>query len=420
MIGAVALAVASGLGGCSSRADDAALEALFQADRAAALADPGPVPADWQPDVVVHLSPLAVDRAVATQLGRLAPVERELVVAGATLRPRLRVDGAHVVGEGTCEGCLVARLELGGVVGYAVGPVGGEAPVALVATLDVAVATDRVADRFVVTAQPVDVRRVALGPTGLPLPAKLVAAAEEQLRLYVLAEVQQMPPRTLLAFDAADVPLRALRVEPEGQGLAVVALSAAPSPGVVRARTRPFATDWSADVSLDSVVALARREAFARGPLGYDVVAVPASFALADDGAFTADVRLWRTASPWWWRDLRVSGAVSIAPDGGEGDGDGEGPSIAVVPIEVTEIGRSARAVAADPLAALAQAPLRATIGRALERTLPATIEAGGAGAGGARARVTLDSVSGGARRVTVAGGLALQPQPPPRPDAGR
>jgi hypothetical protein len=100
-------------------------------------------------------------------------------------------------------------------------------------------------------------------------------------------------------------------VDPDGRAIRVAMLSDASHPGRLPAREPKVDADWLLEAAPDSIVWIARREAFELGPQAYGVVAVPERFALTGD-RFDLGLRLWRTEAPGWWRDYTATGTVAV------------------------------------------------------------------------------------------------------------
>jgi hypothetical protein len=191
--------------------------------------------------------------------------------------------------------------------------------------------------------------------------------------------------------------VRGFRVEPEGAGLRVAMLSTAVHAGRVPPDEGRALEGFRLDASTDSILWLARTEAFARGPQrwrSYEVHVLPESLAIEDD-TFRLGLRLWHLAGPSWWRDYVATGQATIQ--------DGE--------VELTVQGVEAGATSphaglVDPLAALAQTVLLHAITEPLQHTLPAS---GAVVARKHRVGVEVREVRGEAGLVHVHGTLDVQ-----------
>ena len=109
---------------------------------------------------------------------------------------------------------------------------------AVSAAVEIEVRTERRDDGgFDVSADPVDVREVTL--PALPLPQAVVDAAEARLEEMVRAELVDIDPIPVIAIGARELPmpLRGLRVAPEGRGLRIEILTGAKVTGVDKGKT---------------------------------------------------------------------------------------------------------------------------------------------------------------------------------------
>ncbi len=380
---------------------DPALQAEFRAAKEAALADPGPAPVDWRPDAALHLSPALIDRLLEAGLEGAGPFAGKLELgADTSLRPELALEGVELDASQACEGCLKADVHLKGDLTWRAPLLGkGSVPLTVDATLDIALDTRERARRWVVTARTEKVRKVRLDLGGLP--AALAKLAEEPVRKWAEDELRALEPTTITELKQADLPVRALRVAPEGSGGARVdVLTGAVEPGAVGLGLPKIHDGWQLDVAAQSLVWLARAESFRAGPqTPLEVVAVPEALTLKRD-AFTLDLRLWRTASPGWWRDYRATGSLAIR----------DGQAV-LEPEQAEQLGASPGAGLADPLALLAEGLIVDTIEAAMRQRLPAS---GSATVEGWRAGVEATGVSGSAdgEAIQIRGALALQRAP--------
>jgi hypothetical protein len=353
--------------GCSRTPDPQIVGAFQDARREAAAVPTEPAPPDFAPDLVLHLSPRAVEKLVGAGLREAPTVTDKRELMGVTVETRLEVDGVSLKRSPRLEG-FAAVTKLRGELTFDGGRLGrGEVPIEVEALLDVAVDSVTTEDAFRITADPRALVELGLQVPGVP--AALMELLREPLRRRVEAELVGIDAYPVAQWRREGLPVRGFRVDPEGAGLRVAMLSTAVHPGAVPPDGGRALEGFRLDAATDSVLWLARTEAFARGPqrwepgqaLSYEVHAVPESLAIQDD-TFRLGLRLWRLGAPSWWRDYSATGQVTVQ--------DGQ--------IELTVQGVAAgatspRAGLVDPLAALAETVLLHAITEPLQHSLPAS-----------------------------------------------
>ena len=383
---ALALVVA----GCTCRPDPAIVEAFREAE-ALARATPAPVRDGWAPDLVLHLGRDTVASLVETEL---AAVDRDVrgeipVGLGVTVNTRLTLDALTLAPSTTCTGCWSALAELAGTVGYESGVLGrGAVPVAVSAVVDLSLETHTTPASYVIRAVPERVTDVDLRVKGLP--RSLVDRAETEVRARVSRALAELPPIVVTEIARTGLPVRAVRVAPEGAGLRVELLSEAPAPGRVPVHDPGLRVGWQLDASVASLLSIARREAFSAPRQKYDLVPVPESLAV-EGSRFRLGLRLWRLSAPGWWRDYAADGTVEVVF--------GE---IALSAERVVEGGRSPGAGRADPLALLGEGVILDTITDVLQRTVPAS---GATTVQGRDVSVTVERIGGAESTISRSGG---------------
>lgn len=386
----------------------------YERARDAALVDPGPPPAGWQPDAVLAISGAEAEELAGAVIEARSgePWERRVLGVTTTLTPALTLDELKARPSKACEDCVAIDARLSGKVRYEVLGLGGAIPVRVDAAFDLRFAVDKDADSFVLTATPGKIRRleVALGDRPARLSEGLTTAIEDGIREQVLGAGATEVGR----FGDATTPLRAARVRAHGDDLHVDLLTTAPSPRPVSGADVDVATGIRAWVDQGSLAALARAASFRAGPRAHDVVVEPTALAV-DGDAFDLGLRLWKTSGRGWWRDYRVTGTIAVA---------GRSKALKLSPTAVVEGEKSKGAGLADPLAALAEGLIVSTIEDVVQTTLPV----------GQRERVgklgatlTVTGVRGASGALIVDGDLALSKpgtrgdveKPPARPRAG-
>lgn len=404
---------------------DPALQAELQTQRDEALKDVPDADPQFEPDLVLHISPRSVSQIVEVGLSSAPTVEDKREVFGASLHTTLRVDRAALRrAEGDERFLATVQLEGsteidGGMLGRLVVPIRVDAIVEVSTPAEASDAALRV------TAKPEAVREIEFHAEGVPASALALLqrpAVREPIRERVEQELLSMPPFPVLAWRKQGLPIRGLRVAPEGAGLRVEMRSSAVHPGRVDPEAGRAKKGFRLDASIESLYWLARTEAFSRDPLdikrradeqlpgplegrapALEILPVPTSLAVTGD-RFTLGVRLWRMVpsgdqrAPAWWRDYTAEGQISV----------GEG-GVALTVGSVAPGAASARAGRAEPLAAVAEKILLSTVREPLQQTLPSS---GMVKVAGHRVEVSLDAVRGEGDMLQVSGEIDLKEEP--------
>jgi hypothetical protein len=250
---------------------------------------------------------------------------------------------------------------------------------------------------FDVSVAPRDVSAltVKLGGLDARIGDVLEPLVADELRKTLIAN---LAPAELGTYGSSDAPLRALRVAAARDGgVWVEMLSWSPSPGVLSVRDRPLADGFAVYASVDSVVDLARREAFLAPPLTHEVVAEPTGLAVAGHD-FNLALRLWRPVEgTGWWRDYVVAGTVGVGP---------KNRRVLLTASGVTEGAASEGAELVDPLATLAEGVILQSIADAANLSAPA---ASHASSSGVRVETQVIDVSGDGDVLTLVGTVDVQ-----------
>lgn len=369
----------------------------YEQARSAALADPGAVPPNWEPDAVAYLSePLLAD-LTATLLekhGKLdGRFERSALGVTLVLEPDLTVDDLALHEAKRCASCLGVRAVLDGKVGWKLGNERGSVPVTAKIDFD-AVFDGRQQDdgTWQVRMQPKDVRGVDLtvGKVQANVAALLESEVAEWARKNLLDDV---PEVELGPFGDPNLPVRAMRLEPFGKGLELGFLTTSPTPGTVTGAAPTVDQGFRVVVSTDSLLDLAKRAAFEHGVVGYDVVVEPTTLAFSGD-RFDLGIRLWRTSGKGWWRDYTVTGRASVGM-----------AKLNLKPEGVTEGEKSPGAAFVDPLAALGEGYILKTIEEGAAMAVPLAKRGRGGGVAG---QARLERITGDATSITLDGTLDM------------
>lgn len=353
-------------GSCTLQTElDPAIASAFEEARARATAPPGQPGDDWQADAVLTLSPALVDRLVRQGLQQRGTLKATLKLGGGiTLSPELKITSVDLADAASCETCARTEIHLEGPVRYTAGVLGsGSVPLAVDAVVIVEITAPKDESGWALAARPRSVRKVEMDLGGLP--KAITQLADAQVRTWAESALVDAQPTVITTVGSDKLPLNGLRLTSVGSGIQVDLLTQATAPGrIPKARLNPAALDddWQLELAAASLISLARRQAFLAGPqTRLSLVPEPTALAL-DEEEFVLDVRLWRMSPPGWWRDVRVSGALSIEEQ------------IAHMAATSTEVvGASEGAAWADPLAALTEAALIATVADTLEHSVPAS-----------------------------------------------
>jgi hypothetical protein len=149
---------------------------------------------------------------------------------------------------------------------------------------------------------------------------------------------------------------------------------------------------------MDSLLAIARTEAFRAGPMTHGIVCEPTVMDLTQE-RFVIGIRLWKTTGNGWWHDYEVEGTWTLA--------NGE---LVLSPGKVKDMGHSRGAALADPLVALAEGIIQRAIGKALDTALPT--RSGELGEMGAE--IIVDSIEASDRMMRVNGSVTVRGLIPP------
>lgn len=369
----------------------------YEAARDAALLDAGPAPSGWRPDAVLVISGKEAETLASAVVASRSGEEWQQSILGipTTLTPELTLQSLTSVPSRTCAECFSIDAKLGGRVRYDVFGLASAMAVNVHAVFDLAFTVTRQGDSFVLAAKPGEVRRVdvTVGQRQARIGDALGGAIEDWARTEVLGT----EPTELGRLGDAQVPLRAARVVARGDDIRVEMLTTAPGSHPVAGSEADVEAGVRVWIDQGALGALARAASFRAGPQGHDIVVEPTTLALTDD-RFDLGLRLWKTSGRGWWRDYAVSGTVAVA---------GRHKAVKLIPDGVTEGERSPRAGLADPLAALAEGIIVATIEDAVQTTLPVRQQQT---LGGLDAKFAVVGVRGAANALVIDGDITLTP----------
>ncbi len=202
-----------------------------------------------------------------------------------------------------------------------------------------------------------------------------------------------MPLVVITEVGSANAPVRGVRVSSQAEVIRIDLLTGARVPGTVPSVLPAPVDEFQVDLSMASLLAIARTEAFRAGPMTHGIVCEPTVLDLTQDG-FAIGIRLWKTTGNGWWHDYQVEGTWTLV------DG-----NLELHPSEVKDLGHSRGAALADPLVALAEGIIQRSIGKALDTALPTrTGELGEMGAG-----ILVDSIQAANGMMRVNGRVTVR-----------
>lgn len=372
---------------------------LYDQARSEALADPGPVPARWQPDLVLHLSgPVIQDVAretIATNGALDQRIEQQVLGVPVSLTPDLAVQKVKVMPSAACPSCLAIDTTVAGTARWAAFGERGDIDLRVHAVVDVQIEAKGAGGLFTVTVAPRDVGKLDVNVSGAQarIGDALEKLASDELRRQLIAKFQ---PVDLGTFGQTDAPLRAVRaVGVEGGGVQIEMLSASPSPGVLSVRDRPLAQGFALYADPGTVLDIARAEAFRQPPLTHDVVVEPTALTVGD-GTFDLGIRLWRPVGRGWWRDYTVSGGLSVKKN-----------HLHLDASSVVEGAKSPGAEIVDPLVTLGEGVILSSISDAVHANLPSRTRTV---SNGLRVDAALVAVTGEAGMLVATGTIDARP----------
>lgn len=378
---ALAFALSLPLVGCADNVLD-----LYQSHRDAALAEPGPLPASWDPEISVVLSPTLVSTMLKTSLDRsLRDVEPIDVRGVARVTPRAEVKRIELV-ETDCKECIGFRAKVQGKARIVAGRLDHEVPFEGRIRASLRFESSPADNGRMVTAKLTKVERFELdaeGPRGLSLDLdRVMGEWAEDL-------VARVPGMEVAEVGGDDIPIRDLRLLPSGRGLRLDLLTTAAAGEPLKVKLAPPDDGWLMAVSEGTMLSFARRAAFEEGEISMDVHAEPMSLDL-DGAGFKMGLRLWRLSGSGWWRDYEVSGGVALT-----------NKLVRLTPTGVVEVGASKGAALADPLAALGQSLILKSIEEAAAQAIPVTA---GSVVDGLHLNVVVSGVEGREDALVVSG----------------
>lgn len=331
----------------------------FEAAKSRALAAPGPTPTVWEPDVVLHMSGPATNALVREAIQDYGTFSAKIDLRAVALVPNLELTRMEVAAGQDCDDCLGVGIDLDGVLGLETLVGATETTLGATGSMDVKFLVDRAADEtWTVSVQPTRFR--FLDVTVGPITAGVGGLGETIQGWIDRNLIASVPPQEMMSIAPEDLPVRALRIVPDGESMQFHLLTNAVERGRVPVDGPVPDSGWRMDISQRSLASLARTEAYKQPPAARGIVPVPNVFSM-DSDSFRLGLRLWRVEGRSWYRDVEVFGTVSV-----------ENAEIKLKPDRVEQVAKSPGATAADPLAALGRAIILKVIEDAFETSLPA------------------------------------------------
>jgi hypothetical protein len=335
--------------------------AMYEAEKSAVLSAATDRPADWEPDVVLHIAGPDFEDAVETAIKAALTKEQAPIVfpvglgMEAKLRPVFSIEEASLKASDTCASCLSFDAVLVGKAAWSLGPASGTIPLDVGAQGIFAL---EVVDGHIIEATPRAVTSIRVRVKDY---AGLRLNPSTEIQEWLTAQLAgRIPKIRVVDLDTAALPLRDLRLRSQAGAVRVEALTnvaGAKPVGPVEAPT----TGVRLAISESALVGLARRAAFEKGELTLDVHVDPLEMNV-EGSEFTLDLRLWRLVGRGWWRDYRIYGDLQV-----------QSGKLKLVAKRVEELGKSPGAGLVDPLAALFEGRILEEITDAVSQSLPAT-----------------------------------------------
>lgn len=369
---------------------------LYDASKAYALQAPPELAEDWTPDASVRVSGDLVADLLSHAIDGAFDGAEAVDVGVGTVTPRLRVKKLELLEQAGCERCVAVKGVLRGNAAIDVGPLETDVPLALKLGANLRVQSVDKGPAQTIQLRVAKVRNltVVLGDDDLALDAG--AALEE----WGEDLVEALPPIPLGVLGGDDLPVRALRIVPEGGGVRADMRTSAAHGGDLPDLGAAPESGIAVRVSSDTLLDYARKAAFEQGALEMDVHVEPSSLTF-DGDRFEMVVRLWRLQERRaWWRDYHVSGPVSIV----------EG-RLRLEADQVEQIAASRGAGLLDPLALLARGRILEGIESGAQQAFP--IDKAVTTKSGLRVEAVVDQATGVDGDLNLVGQASVERKPP-------
>lgn len=330
----------------------------YEAARTLSLSDPGAAPDGWTADATVQLSKTLLDDLMTQALTPPPAFTEDLSLGYAMLKPALTLETLKLGGSVTCPECVTIELTLGGNVGWTAPILGtGSAGLKVGCKLDAAFTVEPSEGGFAIGMAPRDIHDVSIEVMGARSALDISGPIVGWVESTVLSRFPTVP-LTEIGTDTA--PVRGIRISSQTTSVRIDLLTGARTPGTLPAVIPAPVDGFQVDVSVDSLLAIARTEAFRAGPLTYGILGEPTLLDFRNDG-FTVGLRLWKTTGKGWWRDYEVDGNWVVS----------KGEIAMTANGKTRDMGHSRGAALADPLVAMGEGLIQHAIAGALNTTVP-------------------------------------------------
>lgn len=341
-----------GLGACTS--------VIQQYEEASTLAQtpPGPAGESWAPDATIQMSEPLLDSVITASLNPAPRFDGKIEAGVVTLSPGLTVDSLRIGAATTCRECLQLDVNIGGTIGWSTMFGSGTTGAKIGCRLDSALAITPTETGFAIGAVPRAIHDVHLELAGFKGGVSLDGPITSFVQTTVL---QGLPTLPLTEIGSETAPARGIRITSQNKVLRVDLLTGARENTAVPAVLAPPTNGFSVDVSLVSLLAIARAEAFKAGPLALGILAEPTALDFQGD-QFRIGLRLWKTTGRGWWHDYEITGKYAI-----------DGDQLVMTSDKVSDLGHSPGAALVDPLMAMTEGIVQRALKSALDTTVPAS-----------------------------------------------
>ncbi|HHO52581.1 MAG TPA: hypothetical protein ENK18_17355 [Deltaproteobacteria bacterium] len=331
----------------------------YEAAMERALVAPPPTPTQWIPDAVLHLSGESINTIIQTAIEDYGTFSSTVDLKIASVTPDLALTSMEISAGNDCGDCLGIAMELDGTLSWETVLGSGSTSLAATGSLDARFEVSRDdQEDWIVSVQPQRFRwlDVTLGQVTAG-----VSGIGEKVQDWIDRNlVAQVPPQQIMVIASEDLPLAALEIVPSEDGVELQLLTLSAERGHVEVGGDHLESGWHMDLSPESLISLARAEAFRAEPMARGIVAEPTLLRM-DSDTFQMGLRLWRIEGRGWWRDYLIDGTITVVED-----------EIRLAATSVEQVDKSAGAAAADPLAALAKGLILKYIEDAFETSIPA------------------------------------------------
>jgi len=341
------------------------IAALYEDEKTAVLSDPGPAPANWEPELRARISgdalqTLASEAVSSGLLGYKETIEvNNPLGVEVKVTPKASIKELKVAVGSDCGGCLAVTARLKGNAKYKAGGLSGKVPFTAKVGGTLAFELEEEGKGWTVTGELVEIDKVKLE-------SDLVGTLDvtEFLGDWTRKALEKAPPISLGKIGGDQMPLRAVRLGSVGDALEIQALTQVVGGEAVNKGSGSVGGAWELRMHEDTALAMARRKAFELGTIDYEVAIDPRTLVF-DGTGFTLGLRLWRLKGAGWWREYSVTGNIAMV-----------GKRIKLTPGEATEGEKSKGAGLADPLALLGEGLILEAVTDGVKQAFPASTSA--------------------------------------------